>query len=378
MRTTTLAIVACLWGTAAGQLRTEYDPGATFLMVWPSARSTALAGAMTALADDAEAERYNPAGLAFQAGYNAQVTYASWLPSQWQNMYHVYGSASGQRFSIAGRSLNLGVNLQYFQLGQTDSGLGFPYYYCRRHGWRGAFGTTAATQLSCRLGIGLGLKVITAADENVDEGFEHAPAPYIPELGIDYGANGTTVSADVGVLWRPLDALSFGTSLLNLGPDLSTTSGLAARLPYTWRIGMCWTPLDSRLLRLRVMPEGVAIINWDSDASWFSLGVEATALRVVTFRVAYLDDARKTRGGLLLDAENGEVWRYTLGDVLTQRGLGRLRQVGLCWGVGLNYKDYVRLDFGSDRLIYDYPTGNWKVTLAVPNIGRARQLLGKP
>jgi hypothetical protein len=66
MRTIALTIVACLLGTAAGQLRTEYDPGATFLMVWPSARSTALAGAVTALADDAEAERYNPAGMAFQ------------------------------------------------------------------------------------------------------------------------------------------------------------------------------------------------------------------------------------------------------------------------------------------------------------------------
>ncbi len=373
MQTIALAIVTCLLGAAAGQERTEYDPGATFLMLWPSARSTALAGAMTALADDAEAERYNPAGLAFQSGCNAQVTYASWLPSQWQNMYHVYGAVSGQWFSMAGRSVNLGVNLQYFQLGQTDSGLGFPHYYCWRHGWRGAFGATAATQLSDRLGVGVGLKVITAADENVDEGFEHAPAPYIPELGIDYGADGTTVSADVGLLWRPLNALSFGTSLLNLGPDFSTTSGLPARLPYTWRIGMCWTPLDSRLLRLRVMPEGVAIINWDTE-SWFSLGVEATALEVVDLRVGYLEDARRTRGGLLLYAENGEVWRYTLGDVLTQRGLGRLRQIGLCWGIGLNYKDYLRVDFSSDRLIYDYPTGNWKVTLAVPNAGRVCQL----
>jgi hypothetical protein len=375
MRTTTLAIMACLLSTAVGQGRTEYDPGATFLMVWPGARSTALAGAMTALADDAEAERYNPAGLAFQSRYNAQVTYASWLPSRWRNMFHVYGAASGQQFSLAGRPLNLGVNLQYYQLGQTDSGVGFPYYYCTRHGWRGAFGAAAATQLTGRLGVGLGLKVITATSEAVDEGFE-PPAPYIPEFGIDYDVTGTTVAADLGVLWRPLDAFSLGTALQNLGPSLGSHSGLPARLPYTWRLGMCWTPLDSRLLRLRVMPEGVAIINWSTE-SWFSFGVEATALEVVTLRCAYIDDANKTRGGLLLDPGNGEVWRYSLGDVLTQRGLGKLKQIGLCLGVGLNYKDYVRLDFSSDRLIYNYPTGNWKVTLAVPNAERLAGLCKK-
>ena len=375
MRAIALAIVACLLGTAAGQGRTEYDPGATFLMVWPGARSTALAGAMTALADDAEAERYNPAGLAFQAGYNAQVTYANWLPSQWRNMFHIYGAASGQQVRLAGRPLNLGVNLQYFQLGQTDSGVGFPDYYCTRHGWRGAFGATAATQLTGRLGIGLGLKVITATSEDVDEGFE-PPAPYIPELGIDYDVTGTTVGADLGVLWRPLDALSFGTALQNMGPELGSTSGLPARLPRTWRLGMCWTPLDSRFLRLRVMPEVVGIVNWSTE-SWFSFGVEATALEVVTLRCAYLDDANKSRGGLMLDGEYGEVWRYSLGDVLTQRGLGKLRQVGLCWGIGLNYKDYVRVDFSSDRLLYNYPTGNWKVTLAVPNAERVAGLFKK-
>ena len=55
----------------------------------------------------------------------------------------------------------------------------------------------------------------------------------------------------------------------------------------------------------------------------------------------------------------------------------KLKRQGDVAVIGLNYKDYVRLDFGSDRLIYDYPTGNWKVTLAVPNTERVTQLLSK-
>ena len=37
--------------------------GAGLLTVWPTARSTALAGALTASADDADAPFFNPGGL---------------------------------------------------------------------------------------------------------------------------------------------------------------------------------------------------------------------------------------------------------------------------------------------------------------------------
>ena len=44
------------------------QPGLPFLLIWPTARSTALAGAVIGLADNPDAAFFNPAGLAFQSG----------------------------------------------------------------------------------------------------------------------------------------------------------------------------------------------------------------------------------------------------------------------------------------------------------------------
>jgi len=66
-------------------------PGA--ILLWPTARSTALAGTMTGLADEADAAFFNPAGLAFQMTAKASLSYGNWLPGLYPGM--LYGSAIG-------------------------------------------------------------------------------------------------------------------------------------------------------------------------------------------------------------------------------------------------------------------------------------------
>ena len=75
MKTTVLFLVLLVSATFA-----RPQPGIPFLLIWPTARSTALAGAMTGLADDPDAAFFNPAGLAFQSGTGATVDYGHWLP----------------------------------------------------------------------------------------------------------------------------------------------------------------------------------------------------------------------------------------------------------------------------------------------------------
>jgi hypothetical protein len=61
-------------------------------------------------------------------------------------------------------------------------------------------------------------------------------------------------------------------------------------------------------------------------------------------------------------------YHYTLYDLLTRKSLGKLKSVGLCWGFGIGYKDYFRLDVSSDAAIYDFPTQNWKLSLVANDI----------
>jgi hypothetical protein len=53
---------------------------------------------------------------------------------------------------------------------------------------------------------------------------------------------------------------------------------------------------------------------------------------------------------------------------LTRTNLGTIKSVGICWGLGLSYKDFVRLDVSDDSRIYDFPTSNMKFTFAANDI----------
>lgn len=90
------ALVAVYVASLLANPYPDPDPSGTgmgVLTIWPTARSTALAGTMTGLADEADATYFNPAGLAFQTTAKADVTHASWLPGLYPGMY--YESAAG-------------------------------------------------------------------------------------------------------------------------------------------------------------------------------------------------------------------------------------------------------------------------------------------
>jgi hypothetical protein len=60
-------------------------------------------------------------------------------------------------------------------------------------------------------------------------------------------------------------------------------------------------------------------------------------------------------------------------DALSRKGLGQLKGIGLCWGIGVG-TNTLRFDLSSDAAIYDFPTTNWKLQLTCNDIGR---LFGK-
>src|SRR5512138_925327 len=110
----TLARIAAFTAAAvclsAGVVRASWNPGAMFLLVWPTARSTALAGAMTGLADDPDAACFNPGGLGFQQSLGGCLSGGKWLPGLYPGMYYTYASAGFGNDEIlpGGRNLNVG------------------------------------------------------------------------------------------------------------------------------------------------------------------------------------------------------------------------------------------------------------------------------
>jgi hypothetical protein len=109
--------------------------------------------------------------------------------------------------------------------------------------------------------------------------------------------------------------------------------------------------------------------------AWKALGIEATAFRLVSIRLGYFEDLTNQRGGIMLENRDGQTYHYGIWDALSRKGLGKLKSIGLCWGFGIGYKDYLRFDVSDDGAIYDWPTSNWKFSLVADDIaGGIREL----
>jgi hypothetical protein len=375
----TVGTVICL---AAGIAEASQNPGATFLLIWPSARSTALAGAMTGLADDPDAAYWNAGGLAFQNGLGGCASFASWLPGLYPGMYYTYASAG---FGSAGllpgrRNLNAGADITYLTTGETDVVNERGDFIGRYTTYDMAIGLHAGVQATPALGLGANLKYIRSylVPEWVWQ--------EMPELGIDAGGTADDVAIDLGVLYRPAKLAGIGLTLANIGPNIAyTEAGHSDPLPLMLRLGGCLTPVDAPLFRVRTLLEvDKILVGMFSDTTgtktfgrelseeirdaWKSVAVEATILQVFAARVGYMEDLTGQRGGILLEKE-GQTYHYGLGDVLTRENLGTFSRLGICWGMALCYKDHARLEISDDSRIWDFPTRNTKVTLTVNDLG---------
>jgi hypothetical protein len=355
-------------------------PGLPFLLIWPSARSTALAGAMTGLADDPDAAFFNPAGLAFQSGIGATASYAGWLPGLYLGMHFAHVAV---RFSNA----NPVVGNGRWAFGLEASGIDFGPAYCvldlqppDPDVWDGELGLSVSHSFSKGLSVGAKAKLVRSflVPDWVWK--------LMPELGIDGGGTGTTWAADVGAMWKPSAKFSLGGSVTNLGPGIAySSSGEHDPSPAILRLGACWTPVNDRHVRVSVLPEfdkvlvGMFFDSADTKTFgeelqtelrdvWKALAIEVTGYEVLSIRLGYFEDRTWQRGGLVFENHNGETYHYALYDLLTWRNLGKLESIGLCWGFGVGYKDYFRLDVSSDAAIYDFPTRNWKLSLVANDI----------
>jgi len=361
-----LVLVALLGVAGASQ-----NPGAVFLMIWPAARPTALAGAFTAIADDASALYYNQGGLAFLERTHATLMHSNWLPGLYPGMYYEYAALSHQ---VRGYG-NVGANVIYLTTGETDVINERGDFLGRYTTFDVSVGAGYGYPVLPNLGVGFGAKFIYSflVPEWVWK--------VMPELGIERGGTGITWALDAGVLYKPFSFLSAGAAVSNLGPNIAyTSSGESDPIPRMLRLGLVYYPVKNNLVKVGITPEISKIIVgmfYDTTGTkpfsrklseelrdaWKSFGVEATFANLLHARVGYFEDLTGQRGGIVLESESGLTYHYGMGDVLTRRDLGKFKSLGLCFGGGLEYAGF-KFDLSVDKLIYDFSTDNYKFSLS--------------
>ncbi|MGC8797677.1 MAG: PorV/PorQ family protein [candidate division WOR-3 bacterium] len=347
------------------------NPGAVFLIIWPAARPTSLAGAFTAFSDDASSVYYNPGGLAFLPGTNATLMHCNWLPGLWPGMYYEYLGLA-HNFPERGTA---GFNFIYLTTGETD-------VVNERGEFLGRY-----TTFDLAPTFGYGFPVLPNLGVGISAKFIYSFLvpdwvwKVMPELGIERGGTGISWAFDAGVLYKPFNSLNVGVSVANLGPNIAyTSSGESDPLPRMLRVGIAYYPLKNDMFTVCITPEITKIlvgIFSDSTKSfgeqfsaewrdaWKSLGVEAGLnLNVVAgfLRLGYFEDITAQRGGLVFE-KDGQTYHYSVADLFSRRSLGSFKSLGGTFGGGIRFQRF-QFDIGIDQLIYDFSTSNYKFSFS--------------
>src|SRR3989338_8123972 len=235
---------------------------ANFLKIPVGARGTSLGGAFTAVADNADAVFYNPAGLGLLAVPELSYAYNNYLPGvsqQW--LAAAYPAARG--------TLGLGVN--YLSVKAFDS------YDASDN----RTGSVSAYDLAFHLGYGGALETDLEFLPSLRYG---AAVKYISERLDTSKASGYGVDAGL-LLMTPFKALRFGLGLENLAasrldfirggakPPFKLKTGVAYRLGAPGKAGASLFSLD---------------YNFPEDGPrYLAAGVESTVYGALALRAGY-------------------------------------------------------------------------------------------
>jgi hypothetical protein len=199
-----------------------------------------------ALADDAAAIYWNPAGLAFQDRSEVSITHSKWLPQFNQSdLFYDFLTFSDHIESLGG---TVAASVTYLSLGEfIRTGSGGPEEIGRFKSYEYAVTAGYGTKLSQSFGLGINLRLIHSA---------LSPLGTEQEQGTGIA---TSVSFDVAALYKPTDfeipliglglgdRFSVGVNLSNMGPKITYIDAAQADpLPTNLRLGFGYRIIKSQ------------------------------------------------------------------------------------------------------------------------------------
>lgn len=206
-----------------------------FLLIAPNSRASGLGESGVAVADDAWAQFWNPAGYAFQTETEISFSHANWLPAfqlpdLWvaHVVYKQHLSSLNGTAAVGIAFLNLGEFVRTLETGPEPVGTFKSYEFAVTGSYGG--------RLSRSWGIGLNTRFIHSRLSPFGAGKEEG-------RGIASG-----FSFDLGVMYKPHtffltsaefdERLTFGMNISNIGPNLTyIDKAQADPLPMNFRIG---------------------------------------------------------------------------------------------------------------------------------------------
>ena len=212
-----------------------------FLLLAPDSRAGAMGETGTGLADNSAAIFWNPAGIAFLTGTELSITHSNWLPQFNLDLFYDYLTYRGYFESLNG---SVTASITYMNYGEFTRTLEVgPEPVGKFRSFDAAFTAGYATKLGIDWGLGFNFRVIYSRLSDQPVGQEQG------------SGSATSVSFDVGGMWRPSDLnifgadfsnrLSIGANLSNLGPKIHYIDrSQADPIPTNFRLGFAFNLLN--------------------------------------------------------------------------------------------------------------------------------------
>ncbi|MDG5767339.1 type IX secretion system outer membrane channel protein PorV [Balneolales bacterium ANBcel1] len=205
-----------------------------FLQIEPDSRTAGMGNSGVAIADNATAIYWNPAGLAFQEGHEVSLTHADWLPDFNVDMFYDYLAG---KYYIEGIG-TIGAHITYLNLGEQERRGEDGQYLGDFSSYEVAGGFSYGFKLTDNLALGTGIRFI----------FSNL-VPSGTMVSEQEARNGTSIGVDIAALYRtnPFTVLdreaqfSAGANLSNFGPRIQyTDEAQKDPLPTLLRVGWAY------------------------------------------------------------------------------------------------------------------------------------------
>lgn len=217
-----------------------------FLQIEPDSRAAGMGNTGVALADNASAVFWNPAGLAFQKGHQVSITHSEWLPQFNADLFYEYLVAK-YHFKDIGTFgghityLNLGEQQRTTSTNPTGDGLG------RFNSYEFAIGLSYGYKFNKNWSMGAGARFIYSSLADVT--YAGGTAVTVdPGSSVGFDLAGLYKSDTFELLSDRRASWSAGVNISNIGPGVKYTSNAEKDpLPTMFRIGWSLkTELDER------------------------------------------------------------------------------------------------------------------------------------
>ncbi len=226
------------------------------LMISPGARAAGMGEAFVALADDATATFWNPAGLANQYGKELHLMHVNWLPEFGNDLFYDFASYIHHVEGLG----TFGLNITYLNLGEQihtdETGTELGKFSSNEY----SMALTYGTKLSENWSVGLGMRYIRS---NLAGGVQ---------VGAEQGEGvANAFSFDIATLYRMSFApkLTFGMNLSNMGPKITYIDAAQADpLPTNLKVGFAYRIVESEFNKLTMVVDmNKMMVNRKADGT---------------------------------------------------------------------------------------------------------------